>query len=59
MKNLKWGGNSLNHLNQDLIFLKIGLTKADLNSFGEKKTVLKDRFTMRVKMGTILSLQSI
>ena len=50
------GGNSLKHLNQDLIFLKSGLTKADLNSFG-KEPVLRDRFTIRAIMVTILLIQ--
>ena len=55
MTNSKWSGNSLNHLIKIWFFLS-ALTKADLNSFG-KEPVWRDRFTMHVIMGTILSIQ--
>ena len=56
MTNLKWGDNPLNHLNPYLVFFRRGLTKADLNSFG-KVLELRDKFTIRVTMGTIISTQ--
>ena len=49
------GDNSFNHMNPDLVFWR-GFTKADLILFG-KVPVLRDTFTMRVSIGTILLIE--